>query len=545
MIIIYSIACFRMAGTRTVPPDRYPVVWPILLCLVIFMYLEHFQLQTSPFCEKIDLEVFFPDGDRERICTLLESDIKRGRVFIKLVGSEGSGKTLLCKVLSRRLPEASEVIYIENPVGSFDDLLHLVCLDLGMEAGGDQIDLVAELTLQLQRRKKYGQRVVLIIDDAEKIFLATLERLLRLPCETDDLSVLTLLLVGRPGLDANLKQLTVYCSGVDIEYGYTLAPLTREETGRYLVYRLLAAGLDSREHSEIFTGEAIDKIFTSAAGNPRMTNILAEEALRKSCSDQSFLVLLDHVDIDREESKDLKAKNALSALLLGSKGKKKFFVGCVVVLLILGVIFFFVARPEKVEQGSQAMVSPIATKTVLGTTAPVIEPVPSVPAEKKTVRKDITVESKQHEVKRSAPTAEEKKNIIHVQRDVVKKELAPHKVKVLARNADTLFSERVRASGEWLAGAYRGQYTIQLMMLSSKSAEKNVKKLLIRDDYFAVIDKLHILRKKTNTPTLFIFYGTYPSMDAARQVRNTMPIFLRKHHPYALSIADALTKTED
>jgi hypothetical protein len=34
-------------------------------------------------------------------------------------------------------------------------------------------------------------------------------------------------------------------------------------------------------------------------------------------------------------------------------------------------------------------------------------------------------------------------------------------------------------------------------------------------------------------------------MDAARQARNTMPIFLRKHPPYALSIADALTKTED
>lgn len=536
------------------PPDRYSVVWPILIRLVIFMYLEHFQLQTSPFCEEIDPEVFFPDGDREHICTRLEDDIKHGRVFIKLIGSEGSGKTLLCKVLSGRLPEEFEVIYIENPVGSFDDLLRLVCLDLGMDAGGEQVDLAAELTRQLQRRKKYGQRVVLVIDDAEKIFLATLERLLRLPCESNDLSVLTLLLAGRPSLDANLKQLTVYCTGVDVEYGYTLEALTKEETGRYLVYRLLAAGLDSREHKEIFTGEAIEKIFTSAAGNPRMTNILAEEALRKSCSDKSFLVLLDHVDTNWEEPNDLKTKKVLAGLFPGSKSKKNLFVGCGAVLLVLGIIFFFVTRPEKIQQKKQEKVSPIVTETVPALTAPTVptaepapiaESLPSVPAEKKTVRKGTTVEVKHSEVKRPAPAAEEKKNIIHVQRDVVKKELRAKKVKTVARDGDALFRDRLRASAAWLAGAYRGQYTIQLMMLSSKSAEENVKKLLIRDDYFAVIDKLHILRKKTNPPTLFVFYGTYPSMDAARQVRNTMPVFLRKHHPYALSIADALTKTED
>ena len=514
------------------------------------MYLEHFQLLTSPFCEEIDPDVFFPDGDREHICTLLEGDIKSGRLFVKLIGSEGSGKTLLCKVLSRRLPEEYEVIYVENPVGSFDDLLRLVCLDLGMKAGGEQVDLVAELTLQLQRRKKYGQRVALVIDDAEKIFLATLERLLRLLCETGDLSALTLLLAGRPSLDANLKQLTVYCAGVDIEHGYTLEPLTREETGRYLEYRLRAAGLDRGEHKEIFTEEAIGKIFTSAAGNPRMTNILAEEALRKSCSDQSFLVLLDHVDTNRKEHKDLKAENVLSALFTGRERKKKIFLGCGAMLFLIGVVVFLIIRPEKIKKDARSHVVPDVMETAPAPVIPAVEPappvvesIPSVPAEKKTVGKETAGDTKQSEVKLPAP--EEKKKIIHVQRDVVKKELREPKVKALVRDGDALFQDRFRASAAWLAGAYRGQYTIQLMMLSSKSATENVKKLLVRDDYFAVIDKLHILRKETNPPTLFVFYGTYPSMDAARQVRNTMPVFLRKHHPYALSIADALTKTED
>jgi septal ring-binding cell division protein DamX len=113
------------------------------------------------------------------------------------------------------------------------------------------------------------------------------------------------------------------------------------------------------------------------------------------------------------------------------------------------------------------------------------------------------------------------------------------------RDGRALFDKRVRASAAWLSGAYTGKYTIQLMMLTSESARKNVEKLLTKPSYFSILDKLYILQKKTTPPTLFLFYGTFPSMDAARQARNTMPIFLRKHHPYALSIADALTKTED
>jgi len=223
------------------------------------------------------------------------------------------------------------------------------------------------------------------------------------------------------------------------------------------------------------------------------------------------------------------------------------------VLLLVGVAVFLIARPEKIKKDSRGLGAPAVMETAPAPVipavepAPVTKPVPSAPVEKKRVGKDTAVDGKQLEVKQ--PALQEKRSIIHVQRGVVKKEVGPGRVQkdeqAPVRNGDALFRDRLRASAAWLAGAYRGQYTIQLMMLSSKSAKENVKKLLVRDDYFAVIDKLHILRKKTNPPTLFVFYGTYPSMDAARQVRNTMPVFLRKHHPYALSIADALTKTED
>jgi septal ring-binding cell division protein DamX len=113
------------------------------------------------------------------------------------------------------------------------------------------------------------------------------------------------------------------------------------------------------------------------------------------------------------------------------------------------------------------------------------------------------------------------------------------------RDGDAIFEKRVRASASWSAGAYRGEYTVQLMMLASDQALENLKKDLIRDPYFGIRNEIYILRKMTSPPTLFVFYGSYKTMDEARQARNNMPVFLRKHHPYPLSISNALKKTED
>ena len=505
------------------------------------MYLEHFQLHTSPFREEIDPDVFFPDADRDAICRKLQDDIESGNLFVTLIGKEGSGKTLICKTLCERLAEDVEVIYIENPTGSFDDLLQIICLDLGMEPVGGQVDLIAELKGQLQRRKKIGHRVVLIFDDAEKIFLATLERLLHLLCELSELSVCTFILAGRPSLNTNLEQLTVYCTGVDIGYGHRLQPMTLEETGRYLMYRLLAAGLNTKEHREVFTGEALEKIYESAAGNPRMTNILAEEALRKSCSEKSFMVLLDHVGAKPGPKKDT-VRPIIGFFQAAQWGGKRLLAAAGVIAVLLAIVFFLFSGPEKskkIREPQQA--APAVTEVFpAGRDKPTAAGLKKTPTPTKVAAQPVPAHPQP-----SVSIQATGKKALPPRLDTENKKEKKQAATMGPRNGKKLFRERLKASAAWLAGAYRGQYTIQLMMLSSARAETSVENLLVEDKYFSIIDKLHILRKQTTPPTLFVFYGTFPSMDAARQVRNQMPVFLRKHHPYALSIADALTKTED
>jgi len=501
------------------------------------MYLEHFQLHTSPFREEVDPGVFFPEASRDAICRGVQRDLEEGRLFVKLIGNEGTGKTLLCKVLLEELSDALEVVYIDNPKGSFDDVLRVVCLDLGLQAVDEQVNLVEELKKQLQRRRKHGRRVVLVLDGAEKIFLATLERLLHLLCEFEEPVNFTLLLAGRPALDSNLEQLTVYCTGVDIHAGYRLEPMSSEETGRYLLFRLLAAGLDQDKQRDVFAGEAVEKIYAKAGGNPRLTNILAEEALQRSCSEKSFMVLLDHVDSNGDPVRIDRKKNDLLETL---QGKKKILWLCAGAAVLLLVLFFLLPGKEQMKEKtvSGGASSPAGERVV------VQSPVPEPESVQETV--DTPVQPSASETDSGAPSTVVDQPAASGERGPVADSKAQvQKEKTATRNGEELFQERLRASAGWLVGSYRGQYTIQLMMLASDQAPASVKKLFVQDEYYSIMDKLYILRKKTNPPTLFVFYGTFATMDDARQARNQMPIFLRKHHPYALSIADALTKTED
>ena len=111
-------------------------------------------------------------------------------------------------------------------------------------------------------------------------------------------------------------------------------------------------------------------------------------------------------------------------------------------------------------------------------------------------------------------------------------------------DGEAIFRERLGASANWLAGMYKGAYTIQLMMLTSPTARSSLAGTLATEDYASVRDQLYILNKRTTPPTPFVFFGVYENLDAAREARNGMPAFLRKHQPYPLSITEAMRKSE-
>ncbi|MBT8333160.1 MAG: hypothetical protein KJP19_01915, partial [Deltaproteobacteria bacterium] len=81
------------------------------------------------------------------------------------------------------------------------------------------------------------------------------------------------------------------------------------------------------------------------------------------------------------------------------------------------------------------------------------------------------------------------------------------------------------------------------MVLTSDEAEENLKNMLKEKNYLVASDQFFILRRVGTIPTVMVFYGEYPTLAAARNARNNLPVFLRKHHPYAISVKGAVAKT--
>ena len=57
---------------------------------------------------------------------------------------------------------------------------------------------------------------------------------------------------------------------------FHIDPLPREDTGQYILIRMMKAGAPSRR---IFSEKAMDLIFKATGGNPRLINILCDNAL--------------------------------------------------------------------------------------------------------------------------------------------------------------------------------------------------------------------------------------------------------------------------
>ncbi len=343
------------------------------------MYLKHFNLNQSPFAEKPDLDIFFPEAARQEILQTLYQDLLADKPLIRLIGKEGYGKTMLCRLLLRDLPaDDFEVVFLDNPVGSFDDLLHSFCRDLGMEpAKVDDVDLADELSRLLKHNQARKKQVVLIVDEAEKLFLAALERLMRTLSESDN--VLHIILSGRPALEESLEQLDAYCSDISESTSYILEPFTEEETRAYINFRLTTVGLPENNQDDIFSREAVRKIFETTKGNLRLVNILAEEALQATSADKSFLVLFDHVVEQNDNSGETPANTGRSA----GQGKKPLLLTVVLLALLAGGGWYYFNRYNVV-------VGPSISDNDSGKPVPVIQrdkpsepskPVPGEPAQ--------------------------------------------------------------------------------------------------------------------------------------------------------------------
>jgi len=250
------------------------------------MYLKYYCLSKAPFGITPDPAFFYLSVSHKEALASLLYGIEKRKGFICVTGEVGCGKTTVLKaLLSRVNAEQVKAVYLYNPELSFENLIRAVFEELELEAPEmDVAGLVRRLHAHLIDLYQQGKHVVLIVDEAQRMPVETLERLRILSnLETAKDKLLQIVLCGQPELAEVLAVRELRQLRERIAVRSEIRQLTGEESLAYVKHRL---GRVTYGTTPVFEPGALRLIMRHARGNPRRINILCDNALVAGYADQ-------------------------------------------------------------------------------------------------------------------------------------------------------------------------------------------------------------------------------------------------------------------
>ena len=246
------------------------------------MYKDFYNFTENPFNVTADPEFFFSSARHAQAFSHLLYGIQQRKGIIVITGEIGTGKTTLCRTLLNRLDKNTKTAFILNPSFSDLQLLKIIVHDLGIpETHRNKYALVNSLNAFLLQEASLAHNVVLIVDEAQNLGIKQLEQIRLLSnLETDKEKLLQIILVGQPELCEKLKLPSLRQLNQRVIVRYHIMPLDRAELPAYIRHRLHIAKAPQNSKPRVqFSDKAIDAIYETSKGTPRMINILCDRAL--------------------------------------------------------------------------------------------------------------------------------------------------------------------------------------------------------------------------------------------------------------------------
>lgn len=251
------------------------------------MYLEHFGFKVEPFEIAPNSDFLYLSKAHKKAFTYLNYALWNKDTFTLLTGDIGSGKTILLQHLLKTMPDTAEVVTLYQTQLSPYELLYVIAEQLKLVAGEELpkpklFNLINEYILHSEKN------IVLVIDEAQSFSRETLEEL-RLLAGMDILNARTninIILCGQPELKKIVESGALEQLNQRIKLRFHLISLDFNETKEYISFRINKAG----QKLEIFTLDAIKKIYEITNGLPRLINVIADTALTCGYADGFYAI---------------------------------------------------------------------------------------------------------------------------------------------------------------------------------------------------------------------------------------------------------------
>jgi MSHA biogenesis protein MshM len=302
------------------------------------MYYDYFGLKQPPFRITPDTSLFYPGGERGVVLEALIYAILNGEGIVKVVGEVGSGKTMLCRMLEKELPDKVEIVYLANPSLSPENILHAIAFELKLELPTDasRFEVMNSLQKYLLQRHSQGRQVVVFVEEAQSMPLRTLEEIRLLSnLETQHNKLLQIILFGQPELDEMIATPQIRQLKERITYSFRLNPFAADDIREYLNSRVRACGCRA---GPLFDRTAVREVEYYSRGLLRRINILADKALLAAYADNTHTVTAAHI---RQAARDSEFVSGTRRWWLS----RAWIMAAVAVVVILAALLWSLAGP--------------------------------------------------------------------------------------------------------------------------------------------------------------------------------------------------------
>ncbi len=243
------------------------------------MIVRYFGFKEEPFGISPDPRCLFLSRTHRETLEALEEGFFNNRGFSAMIAPPGMGKTTLLFRFLEDVRESSRVVFLFDLDATCEprDFVAYVLRDLGITPAGSSAEMHDQLGEALIKENMAGRKFVIVIDEAQNLSDAVLERVRLLTnFENSRGKLIQVVLSGQPQLSEKLLQPSLVQLRQRISTVCHIDPLSAQEVAGYIDYRVKMAGYLGQAP---FSEDAIRMIAEASQGTPRIVNNLCHNAL--------------------------------------------------------------------------------------------------------------------------------------------------------------------------------------------------------------------------------------------------------------------------